>query len=871
MTAATRPDALEQPAAPARTAPRGHRVRRAVAVIGVLVLVVLVAAGGFLTWTVHRSVPTVDGSLDVAGLQSTTEVVRDARGVPQIYADTSHDLFMAQGYVHAQDRFWEMDMRRHITAGRLSELFGPGELTTDAVVRTLGWRRVAEQEVALLSEQTRSGLQAYADGVNAYLAQRSPVELSAEYAVLGLVVDRYTPEPWTIVDSLAWLKAMAWDLRGNLSEETQRALMLSAMDRSEVEQLYPGYDFAHQATVVSTPQPQAVVAAGAAGAGGGTAVSGSAASVGPAASAMDSLGALLGPGGPGIGSNAWVVSGSRTTTGRPMLANDPHLGPSQPGIWYQNGLHCRVVGAACPYDVTGFSFAGMPAVVIGHNADVAWGFTNIGADVTDLVLEKVDGDTYEYQDRRLPVASRTEVIAVAGGAPVTITVRSTQNGPIISDALPAAAEVGAKGVVPGIAPRKGGYAVALRWTALQPRDSVQAVFALDVAHDWTSFRAAAAEFAVPAQNMLYADRVGNIGYQMPGAIPIRSGGGNGRYPVAGWTGHDRWVGEIPFAALPTELNPPSGYIVSANNAVVGPDYPYLITTDWTDGYRSDRIAQLITAAGKVDVNTLRAIQADTLNPMAAQLDPYLLAVRPGAAALPAQDLLRAWDGTQPVDSAAAAYFNAVWRHLLALTFTDDLARTAADPDPDGGGRWFQAVAGMLDRPDDPLWANAADPRDLRTRDDVLRAAMDDASAELRDRLGSDPAGWRWGALHTVTLTNATLGTGGPAPVQWALNQAPVEMPGGSAAVNATGWDARDGYAVDWGPSFRMVVDLADLDASGWVNQTGASGHAFSAHYADQTATWAAGRTFDWPFSAGAVNATAVSRLDLNPPGRGDSS
>lgn len=866
MTTSTRPDVpttAAQPGAPRRA----RRLRRALAVVGVLVLVLVVAAAGFLAWTVQRSFPVVDGSLDVPGLQSSAQVVRDAQGVPQIYADTSHDLFIAQGYVHAQDRFWEMDMRRHITAGRLSELFGPGEVQTDAVVRTMGWRRVAEQEVPLLSEQTRSELQAYADGVNAYIAQRSPAAISAEYAVLGLVVANYKPEPWTIVDSLSWLKAMAWDLRGNLSEETQRALMLSGMDRATVEKLYPGYDFAHQATVVDTPQPKPAAPAGAVAPV--APVAATTAPAGSAASALDRLGELLGPGGPGIGSNAWVVSGSRTTTGKPFLANDPHLGPSQPGIWYQNGLHCRTVEAACPYDVTGFSFTGMPAVVIGHNENIAWGFTNIGADVTDLVLEKVDGDTYEYENRRLPLVTRKEAIAVAGGSPVTITVRSTQDGPIVSDALPDVAAVGTKGTVPRIGPRPGGYAVSLQWTALQPRDSIQAVFALDVAHDWSSFRQAAAEFAVPAQNMLYADRAGNIGYQMPGAIPIRSDGDDGRYPAAGWTGRDRWVGEIPFAALPTELNPPSGYIASSNNAVVGPGYPYVITTDWSDGYRSDRIAELIKAAGKVDADTMRAIQDDTLNPMAAQLDPYLLAVRPGDAALPAQALLRGWDGMQPVDSAAAAYFNAVWRHLLTLTFTDDISRTAADPDPDGGGRWFQVVGNLLEHPNDPLWANSTDPRHLTDRDDVLRAAMDDAAAELHDRLGPDPASWQWGQLHTLTLTNATLGTGGPAPVQWALNQAPVEMPGGTDAVNATGWDARDGYEVDWGPSMRMVVDLADLDASGWVNQTGASGHAFSSHYSDQTATWAAGRTYPWPFSAGAVDAAATSRLDLEPTGHGD--
>jgi penicillin amidase len=839
--------------------PRRRTLRRVVIALAAVVLAVVLAAAGVVTWSVVRPMPQATGNLDVPGLLAPVDVLRDARGVPQIYADSPHDLFLAQGYVHAQDRLYEMDVRRHITSGRLSELFGASQVPTDTLIRTLGWRQVAEQEAALVSPESRASLQAYADGVNAYLAGRPAGAVSAEYALLGLVTGEYRPEPWTIVDSISWLKAMAWDLRGNMQSEVQRSLMLNGMSEATVAQLNPAYDYSRDVTVLGGARGQAVQPPAQQQAAPAPAAV-PAAAVGRGFDALDSV---LGSGGSWVGSNAFVVAGSRTTTGMPLLANDPHLSPSQPGIWYQVGLRCRTVGPSCPYDVSGFGFSGMPGVIIGHNDDIAWGLTNIGADVTDLVLEKIDGDTYEFEGRQLPVTTRTETIDVAGGDPVTVTVRSTQNGPVISDAMPDLG-IGEVGRVPGIPPRPGGYAVSMRWTALTPHDSISAVFMLDAATDWTSFRAAAARFAVPAQNMLYADRQGHIGYQMPGAIPIRFGGADGRYPAVGWSKVGSWVGEIPFDQLPSELDPPNGFIVSANNAVVGPDYPYLITADWGEGNRADRITALITSGGKLDPAAMSAIQADTHNPIADALVPRLLAVRPGAAALPAQALLRGWDGMQPIDSAAAAYFNVVWRHLLMLTYSDDFAATATGYWVDQGPVGYRILENMLDRPDDPLWVNRTDPRQLRTRDDVLRAAMDDAAADLTQQLGPDPATWRWGALHTITLTNQTLGLGGPVPVQWVLNQRPIEVPGSTDSVDAMNWNANDDYRVDWAPSMRMVVDLADLDASTWVNQTGVSGHAFSAHYADQTAAWATGQTFAWPFSATAVQAATVDRLRLRP-------
>jgi len=572
--------------------------------------------------------------------------------------------------------------------------------------------------------------------------------------------------------------------------------------------------------------------------------------------------ALLGRG-TDVGSNSWVVAGSRTTTGKPLLANDPHLSPSVPGIWYQMGLHCTTVGTACPFDVAGFTFSGFPGVVIGHNARVAWGFTNLPADVTDLYLERVVAGRVEHDGAYEPVVTRPEVIKVRGGADVTITVRSTRHGPIVSDVLDDVRDAGRQMIVGGT-PDSVTYDVALSWTALTPGRTADAVFALDLSGDWAQFRAAAAQFEVPAQNLVYADVDGTIGYQAPGVVPVREGF-DGRWPVPGWLSAYDWKGRVPFARLPTELNPPDGIIVAANQAVTAGVDPFL-TTDWDFGYRSQRIRDLLQhdPARKLSPADMARFQLDTTNGMARTLVPLLLRTRlqRDAFTAEARDLLKGWDFRQPPDSAAAAYYNAVWRNLLRLGFDDELGPGLA---ADGGGRWSEVVTRLLARPGDPWWDNRATPGLVETRNEIVRQAMVSARIELTTTLGKDPARWQWGRLHRLTLEHPVLGGQTvPAPVRALVNRGPYDLGGGSAIVDATGWTSSKGYAVDRVPSMRMVVDLADLDRSRWVNLTGASGHPGDAHYADQTQAWAQGRTYAWPFSAAAVSAATDDVLRLTP-------
>ena len=818
---------------------------------------------------VERPMPQTTGTIDVPGLSHPVTVVRDAHGIPQLYGDSVEDLMRAEGYVHAQERFYEMDVRRHLTAGRLSELFGRSALDTDEFVRTLGWREVAEKELALLTPRTRAAFEAYAAGVNAYLDQHSPAEISVEYSVLGAGGLDYRPEPWTPADSVAWLKAMAWDLRGNIAEEIQRLLAASMNPPAQVAELDPPYDETRAAPIVS----QGAVVDGVfdQDATGGTRLPRRPAPVGAAAvrrlaqvgGMLDRLPPMIGKG-DGIGSNSWVVDGAHTTTGAPLLANDPHLGVSLPGPWMQVGLHCRTVSSECPLDVAGFSFSGLPGVVIGHNADIAWGFTNLGPDVSDLYLEKVQGDEVRYDGRMRPLRVRTETIEVRDGADVTLTVRSTRHGPLISDVADDYADIG-NIADPDHGP-PGGYAVALAWTALRPSRTADAILALDTATDWSSFRQAVADFAVPGQNIVYADRAGHIGYQATGRVPIRKSGNDGYLPAEGWRPDDDWTGDyVPFQGLPSVLDPDEGFVVTANQEVIGGDYPYHLTDDWDHGYRSARIRTLLQddldGGGRVSPADMAAAQLDDRNPFAQVLVPHLLSLRlPRGYYADGQALLRRWDLHQGADSAAAAYFNVVWRYVLALTFDDDLPEGAR---PSGGERWYAVVENLLTRPDDAFWDDR-DTGEVETRDDVLTRAMLAARDAMTRRQSRLADGWTWGHLHRLDLQNQTLGTSGVGPVERLLNRGGWEVGGGTGAVDATAWNADQGYRVTNAPSMRMVVDLADLDRSRWINLTGVSGHAFNSHYTDQTDLWAGGRTLPWPFTRAAVDAAADDVLTLEP-------
>jgi penicillin amidase len=779
------------------------------AIIGVLILLVAILAAGGGYFVIRRSFPTINGTIKVAGLQSQVEVYRDSWGVPHVYASSPHDLFFAQGYVHAQDRFWQMEFWRRIGSGRLSEILGESALANDRFIRTLGWHRTAAQELEQLDDEMRAVLEAYAEGVNAYISTHRG-RLGLEFTILGLTGVKFDPEPWTPLNTITWAKVMAWDLGGNMETELLRAQVAARLGASAVSEVVSPYPDDYP-VIVPNPLTGATLE-----------------SLPEAAFDLHPLGT-----GEGIGSNNWAVAGSRTETGMPLLANDMHLGIQMPSIWYEIGLHCEPVGPDCPLNVTGFSFAGVPGVIVGHNDHIAWGVTNLGPDVQDLFIERINPQNpnqYEYQGEWLDMEVVREEIRVAGEEePVVVNARLTRHGPIINDVAGGTEDEWFFGWQP----------LALSWTALQPSTLLQSVLLLDQASNWEDFREALSYWDVPSQNFVYADVEGNIGYQAPGRIPIRASG-NGSMPAPGWTGEYEWVDTIPFDDLPRAFNPEEGYVVTANNAVVGTDFPYFLGMDWAPGYRARRIVELIEADASLSSADMQAIQGDSSPVYTQEVLPYLITLSSDKPRLAeALNLLRDWDGRAGRDSAGAALFEAFRLHLIDLTFGDELGEQLLSRARNTAGI---ALVGLL--PDEAASLTGASPwfddvttPPVETRDDVLLQALEEAVEELTETLGRNMNRWRWGDLHTATFENQSLGQCGIGLVEALFNRGPVPVDGSTVAVNATGYSPNDPYTVRALPSQRQVVDLADFTRSLSIHTTGQSGHPYHPHYGDMIDPW----------------------------------
>ncbi|MFC2064714.1 penicillin acylase family protein [Chloroflexota bacterium] len=827
-------------------------------------LIALIIGFLWIKGNIPRSFPITDGEINLNGLNSEVKVYRDDYGIPNIYAETTHDLFMAQGFIHAQDRFWQMDFWRHIGSGRLSEMFA-SEIETDIFLRTLGWRMIAEKELELFDPDTLSLLSAYSEGVNAYLKNKSGSEISLEYSILKLLNPDYSPEPWTPINTLTWAKSMAWDLGGNLSNEINRALLLRTISSDYVNELYPSYSQDHPVIVQeigdisekSIPSPFDF------------AYSSNIQIFSALSRKISAFSKILGPIGNDIGSNNWVVSGDFTETGFPLLANDPHLGIQLPSIWYQVGLHCSPVSVECPFNVTGFSFAGVPGIIIGHNDRIAWGVTNAGPDVQDLFIEKVNPanpNQYEYKGTWIDMDTRIETINVAGGEPREIIIRSTIHGPIISDSYGPVMESNDPAIKPfsdkaGI-PLPENFAVSLSWTALEPSRLFEAIWGFDKAQNWNEFREAAKYFVVPAQNLVYADVDGNIGYQLPGNIPIRLSG-DGRLPVPGWTGEYDWQGYIPYENLPYILNPDNGYIVTANNQVNPWDYPYSITTDWDYGYRAERIVDQVEAnLGSLSIETFKSIQGDNYDYSAALLIPLLLDLDTKNNGFDDYLLLfQNWDFQNSMDSAPAALYASFWKYFLINTFGDDLP---SDMQPEGSSRWFEVVHNMALDASSHWWDSILTPDVVETREFILELSFIQAVKETISLLGNDETEWRWGNLHTATFKNQTLGTSGISVIENLFNRGPFQTSGGASIVNATGWYADEGYEVVSLPSLRMIVDFSNMDNSLAIHTTGQSGHAYNSNYIDMADLWRNIQYYPMLYSESLISQNSGQILILHP-------
>jgi penicillin amidase len=850
--------------------------------LGLLIIILLVGGAGsfyfksYLPNTVApKSFPQIDGEIQLEGLDATVDIYRDQMDIAHIYASTEHDLFFAQGYVHAQERFWQMDYYRHVGEGRTAEMFGSPAAESDAFLATLGWRKTSIEEFASLSQESKDRLTAYAEGVNAYINGKSNEELSLEYAILGLPIINpdYVVEPWEPINTLAWAKALAWDLKSNFNDEIQRVVLMKTLSAEQISKLFPDYPDDHP-TIVNNI-------------GEGNPASGSTpptvvdipdktlAALEYNASLLDNI---LGSFNDGIGSNSWVVSGNLTTTGKPLLANDPHLSIAMPSIWYQISLHCKPKTDQCPFDLAGFSLAGAPGIVLGHNDRIAWGFTYANEDVMDLFIERVNPENpnqYEVNGQWVDFDTRKEIINVGGGDAVEITVRSTRHGPVISDAYPPLMDEGDPNddEFEPFKDRAGvdlpeNYVIALSWTAspignpLTRGNPLEAIWGFNQAQNWEEFREAASIFHTPGHNVTYADVDGNIGYQTTGDIPIRKSG-DGRIPVPGWSGEYDWIDIIPFEEMPYTLNPVEGYIASVNNQIVGNDYPYFITLDWDYGFRANRVVNLLESApGKFDITYFQMMHADAYDSSAETYVPLLLQLnqqfaKPNEAI--AFDSLKGWDYQARSDSQAAAVYEAFWRHLLKNTFNDELPERYWTG---GGDRWFEVMRSIS--ADSLWWDDITTPDVQESRDEIMRKSFVEGVAELEEMLGKDPADWTWGGIHVAIFRSSPLGESGFGFIDTLINRGPFAVSGGSSIVNATSWNSNRNYEVTGLPSMRAIYDMSDLNNSLTIHTTGQSGHAFHPHYIDMASLWADIEYYPMLWSEQAITSNAEGHLVLTP-------
>ncbi|HUG29785.1 MAG TPA: penicillin acylase family protein [Candidatus Limnocylindria bacterium] len=903
-------------------------------VLGLVLALIAVLVMGAIT--TQRGWPQTTGTISVAGLHRPATVTRDRAGIIQITADNSHDLFLAQGYIHAQERMWQMEISRRIGAGRLAELFGKGQVDTDTYIRTLGWRVSAQRDLAAMSPATVSLLQAYADGVNAWIAEHDG-RLSTPFVVAGLLsgtggIGGFTLEPWTPLDTATWQKVQAWSLGGNVDSEIFRLLADDRLgDPAKTDELFPPYrDVAPVITPTGnlgdggalgpaatgsrdagTATPGAgTAAAGAVAAGAGSAAPGAPGShaglpdltedhadalrdIARLGTTISGLAGLDGGdglvGSHGVGSNNWVISGERTVSGKPILANDPHLGFGMPSIWIMNGLHCRTVGDNCPWDVVGVSFPGAPAVILGHNARIAWGATNVGPDTQDLFLETVDPSDpeghYIHKGASLAYSVRQETIKVAGGADVTVNVRSTIHGVVLSDVDTRL---------------EGGPVLAMRWTTTaEPDLAIESFFGVNTATTFDEFRAAFAGYGSPSQNFVYADVDGHIGYVLPGLIPVRDKAGvdvpcpdegacrilysTGERVRDGTSGLDEWTGYVPREELPWQLDPVGGMIVSANNAPVDGAYPHWLGNEWDPGYRAARVADLLAdVPGKLTVEDMRAIQMDAHLTRADRVMLRLGGLGPATTTDDGLLLWQAmvnWDRNCGVDSLGCAAYVTVELALQRAIFDDELGPLAREWV--GSVFAWEALIEALGEPDSPWWRNTTPgaPKGVNAAD-IVGAAIDETAAELRKAYG-EPASWTWGRLHQVQFKESTLGSSGILPLELYLDPPARPVPGVDGAVNNNYYRVSRAYPdpadpdyvplgldelfrVTNGPSYRLAVDMGDLDGARIMITTGQSGNPFDPHYGDLIPLWAAGETVPLPFSAGNVAAGAFQTLTLTP-------
>jgi len=835
-------------------------------------IVVPILIGAVVAYVLlRRSLPAVEGSVTVAGLTAPVEIVRDADAIPHIFAASKNDALFGLGYVHAQDRLWQMEFQRRIGHGRLSEMFGEATVPQDRFLRTVGFGRAARSAWASTPDWAKQQINAYVAGVNAFIASHHGTALPPEFSLL-----RIEPEPFTGPDVLVWVKMMAWDLSANYAFELLRHDLVRAVGAERMAQLMPEY--AADGLSILDGSGRSGESGGAGGAGGPSsyathpthpthppylpyppsAAFASALTTGEASVS----GILRAAQQEGLGSNNWVVDGTMTATGKPLLANDPHLGTRLPSTWYL----AHVVGG--DFEMIGATLPGAPAVALGRNRFIAWGATNVAADVQDLYRERIDdgGRFAEFRGAKESITIVPETIAVKGGDPVHVDVRVTRHGPLVSDAINAMNAASKKEPkAPPVEP------LALRWTALDPEDTtVLSFLELNEARNWAEFTSALRDFVVPSQNFVYADVDGHIGYYAPGHIPIRASG-DGTRPSDGWTGESEWTGWIPFDELPHLYDPPEHFIVTANNRPAPPSYPYTLGFEWYEPYRAQRVVDLLAGSlkhgqpsqhQKFTPDDFARIQADTLSLHARALAPILLAHARPATEIDrrATDVVRQWNFDATADSAATAIFQAWFLRLAPTLVADDLGPLVTQTYQ---GRFSFVTRFLINTltSNDASWCDDKTTAAAETCDDAVTKALHEGVADLSGRLGGSIDRWRWDAVHRAVFPHQGLDS--LAALRPLLSRS-VPTAGDWSSVNIGTVAADQWYEQHLVPGYREIIDLSPANDSRFQDAIGQSGHFLSKHYADGLADWRAVKPRKMRMDRADIDRGAIGRLRLTP-------
>ncbi len=802
---------------------------------------IIALAGGLFTyvywWLIQRPLPQREGSLSISGLSAPVEILRDKHGVPHLYAQTAPDLWRAQGFVHAQDRLWQMEQQRRIASGTLAELFGKAALDVDRFSRVIGFRRSAADEWEILQPEARTALEAYVAGINAYIESR-PHRLGAEFNLL-----RRPPDLWTPVDVLAFGNYIGWTLSINWESELLRLQLAAHMDPLRAVELEPNY-----------PQDNPLIAEGV----GSYEAMRLVETAGLLLNEYEKIKTWTGPQGALLGSNSWVVGPQKTLSERPILCNDPHLTLTIPGIWYENHLTCP------EFSVSGASFAGAPGVVIGHNQHIAWGLTNALPDVQDLFVERGHPDNpkhgdgfyrFEANGEWQHAAVLTEEIHVRNEDQAHVEhVVLSRHGPLISGL------VGDQAAVP----------LALRWTGHDSGNSIMAVLRLNRADSWEAFNAALDEWSLPVQNVTYADVDGNIGYRLAGRVPRRAAG-LGMLPAPGWTDEYAWIGEIPADELPRLYNPPSGMIVTANNKIVGDDYPHFLGVEFLPGWRARRIEEMLKTKKRLGPRDMQRIQLDTTSLYAEMLTPWLTQQESDDPYVKiAINMLRNWSYSMEADSGAALVFQYTKLHLLEMVYGDKLGPLfkrfkgeAISPFFAANGFGLRAETRLLDllrNEEESIWYADINSGRQRHRDELILEALTRSVKRIRREVNPTPRQWAWGRMHQMRYIHPM---GSVRLLSGYFNRGPFPIGGDSTTPNQTS------FAPELPPglvqvvaAYRQIIDVGNWDTMQSITVTGQSGHALSDNYVDQLPMWLEGMYHPMPWARETVEEGTVHRLRL---------